>query len=122
MPCTEWLEQISLGNDSKSFSFVLFSYKGLSQDYVKSVTPVEPPPPPPPVWKRSPAEWERDRIELAKLDYGKHALRYQEVPPYFETAQGLLSKALLAFPIMMTHVKISLIDRSSVSDWFKSRS
>lgn len=58
---------------------------------MKSVTPVEQPPPPAPVWKRSPAEWERDRIELAKLDYGKHALRYQEVPPYFETAQGLSS-------------------------------
>ncbi|XP_028409597.1 sperm-associated antigen 17-like isoform X2 [Dendronephthya gigantea] len=61
---------------------------GLRQDYVTSVTPVEQPPPPSPVWKRPPAEWERDRIELAKLNYGKHALRYQEVPPYFETAQG----------------------------------
>ena len=47
------------------------------------------PPPPPPKWKRSASEWERDRIELAELDYGKHALRYKEVPPYFETTPGI---------------------------------
>jgi hypothetical protein len=73
-------------------SVITVHFTGLSKDYVKCVTPAEQPPPPPPVWKRSPAEWERDRIELAKLDYGKQALRYQEVPPYFETAQGLLSR------------------------------
>lgn len=72
--------------------FLVSCPPGLCQDYVKSVTPAEQPPPPAPEWKRSPTEWERDRIELAKLDYGKHALRYQEVPPYFETAQGLFTR------------------------------
>lgn len=72
-------------------SSILLFYPGLCEDYVKSVTQAEPPPAPAPVWKRSPAEWERDRIELAKLDYGKHSLRHQEVPPYFETARGLYS-------------------------------
>ena len=60
----------------------------LTEDYLKSVKPAENRPLPVPGWKRPAEEWERDRIELAKLDYGKHALRYQEVPPYFETAQG----------------------------------
>ena len=31
----------------------------------------------------------RDKIELAELDYGKHALRNKEVPTYFETAKGM---------------------------------
>ena len=67
----------------------------MSQDYVKSITPAEPSRQPPPAWKRPPEEWERDRIELAKLDYGKHALRYQEVPPYFETSQGMKRRNIL---------------------------
>ncbi|KAJ7321773.1 Sperm-associated antigen 17 [Desmophyllum pertusum] len=60
----------------------------ISSKYVYDITPDPVPPPPPPKWKRSAAEWERDRIELAELDYGKHALRYKEVPPYFETTPG----------------------------------
>ena len=72
---------------------------------MKSVTPAEQPPLPAPVWKRSPAEWERDRIELAKLDYGKHALRHQEVPPYFETAQGLLP--MTSFLTCIIHTQLS---------------
>ncbi|PFX34574.1 Sperm-associated antigen 17 [Stylophora pistillata] len=62
--------------------------RDISRTYVDEVTPDPVPPPPPPKWKRSVSEWERDRIELAELDYGKHALRYKEVPPYFETTSG----------------------------------
>lgn len=61
----------------------------LSCKYVDEITPDPVLPPPPPKWKRSASEWERDRIELAELDYGKHALRYKEVPPYFETTPGI---------------------------------
>ncbi|XP_078373230.1 sperm-associated antigen 17-like isoform X2 [Oculina patagonica] len=60
----------------------------LASKYVNEITPDPVPQPPPPKWKRSSSEWERDRIELAELDYGKHALRYKEVPPYFETTPG----------------------------------
>ncbi|KAK2570951.1 Sperm-associated antigen 17 [Acropora cervicornis] len=60
----------------------------IRSNYVKEIRPDPVPQPPPPKWKRSPSEWERDRIELAELNYGKHALRYKEVPPYFETSQG----------------------------------
>jgi len=60
----------------------------ISSKYVDEITPDPVPRPPPPKWKRSASEWERDRIELAELEYGKHALRYKEVPPYFETTQG----------------------------------
>ena len=61
----------------------------ISSKYVDEISPEPVPPPPRPEWKRSASEWERDRIELAELDYGKHALRYKEVPPYFETTQGI---------------------------------
>ncbi|XP_068698646.1 sperm-associated antigen 17-like [Montipora foliosa] len=62
--------------------------EGISSKYIEEISPDPVPPPPPPKWKRSAFEWERDRIELAELEYGKHALRYKEVPPYFETSQG----------------------------------
>ena len=60
----------------------------VEQQYTDAITPDPVPPPPPPKWKRPAHEWEHDRIELAELQYGQHALRYREVPPYFETAQG----------------------------------
>lgn len=76
-----------------SFLFILYLDKtkteNISSQYVDEITPVPAPRPPPPKWKRSAFEWERDRIELAELDYGKHALRYKEVPLYFETTQGI---------------------------------
>ncbi|XP_046847429.1 sperm-associated antigen 17-like [Xenia sp. Carnegie-2017] len=72
----------SLKNDLKA------DVNGVQEKYLKSVAPVEKPAPPAPAWKRTAEEWERDRIDLAKLEYGKHALRHREVPPYFETAKG----------------------------------
>ena len=82
-------------SDRNIFSFLFILYldktktENISTQYVDEITPVPAPRPPPPKWKRSAFEWERDRIELAELDYGKHALRYKEVPPYFETTQGI---------------------------------
>lgn len=32
---------------------------------------------------------------MAKLEYGKHALRHHEDPPYFETAKGEASLSVL---------------------------
>ncbi|XP_046847401.1 sperm-associated antigen 17-like [Xenia sp. Carnegie-2017] len=72
----------SLKNDLKA------DVNGVQEKYLKSVAPVEKPAQPAPAWKRTAEEWERDRIDLAKLEYGKHALRHREVPPYFETAKG----------------------------------
>ena len=82
-------------SDRNIFSFLFILYldktktENISTQYVDEITPVPAPRPPPPKWKRSEFEWERDRIELAELDYGKHALRYKDVPPYFETTQGI---------------------------------
>ena len=73
-------------NIEKSSYFIFTA--GVQEKYLKSVAPVEKPAPPAPAWKRTAEEWERDRIDLAKLEYGKHALRHREVPPYFETAKG----------------------------------
>lgn len=61
----------------------------IGHKYIDEITPNPVSPPPPPKWKRSASEWERDRIDLAELEYGKHALRYKEVPPYFETTSGI---------------------------------
>lgn len=61
----------------------------ISFRYLDEITPDPVSPPPTPKWKRSASEWERDRIELAELEYGKHALRYKEVPRYFETTPGI---------------------------------
>ena len=85
--------QYSLRNCGNFLSFHCFLLaKDYSEDYIKSVAPAQEPAPSSPVWKRPPGEWERDRIELAKLAYGKHALRHHEVPPYFETSQGGFAK------------------------------
>ncbi|XP_031553104.1 sperm-associated antigen 17-like isoform X2 [Actinia tenebrosa] len=62
--------------------------ESVGQQYVDAITPAPVPRPPPPRWKRSRSEWERDKIELAELEYGKNALKNHEVPPYFETARG----------------------------------
>jgi len=59
-----------------------------STKYIEAITPAPEPVPPPPRWKRSKSEWERDKIELAELEYGKQALRNKEVPPYFDTSNG----------------------------------
>ena len=60
----------------------------ISQKYVDAITPEPVPPPPAPTWKRPVFEWERDRVELAELEYGKYSLKHHEVPAYFETTQG----------------------------------
>merc|ERR1712048_682627 len=65
------------------------------------VSAIEPPPSPPPVHahpERAPAEWEKDKIELAQLKYAKDMIRSRKFPSYFDTEDGqnfLTSKGMI---------------------------
>ena len=60
----------------------------MTETYSKATTLPEPSPPPTPRAKRTQADWERDKRELAEEAEGRRALRNHDVPPYFESEFG----------------------------------
>ena len=70
----------------------------MTETYSKATTLPQPSPPPTPRAKRTQADWERDKRELAEEAEGRRALRNHDVPPYFESEFGkafLLSQVFL---------------------------
>lgn len=82
--------------------------------YIEAISPPQVPIQPPLLWKRSKEDWERDKIELAELEYGKNALRHKDVPPYFDTSDGTFFCFIDLKKIALSENAI-IIDRSKGS-------
>ena len=66
----------------------LFCIVEVKDLYEQAVAPPVPSPPPTPQPKRTAADWERDRRELAEEAEGRAALRNHAVPSYFKSELG----------------------------------
>ena len=65
--------------------------KILSENYAEAIMPPPPEPTPYAQPKRSPVEWEKDKIELAELNHAKAVIRNKDFPKYFDTEEGKFS-------------------------------
>ena len=76
--------------------------EGVPDQYLESTAPPVSPPPILATPKRPSNEWERDRIELAEMEYAKELIRSKNFPPYFDTQEGTLLVIFVCIVIMLS--------------------